>query len=1614
MDIKELRSFKLSDAVKFHDRLNPKLFKNEKLDPEVRKQLLIIAQDFMQELGVSGLNVEDITLSGSNAAYTYTKHSDADLHILIDMSKLPEDEVYRELFNSKKNLYNDSHDITVHGIPVELYVQDTNEPVKSLGEYSVLNDKWINIPKKRRATLDITNTRLKFQKLIEIIEIAIKSQDVEKINTLLGLIRRYRQAGLDKGGEFSPENLAFKALRSQGMIDKLRNVKNKLHSKDLSIENVNESRPELKFLRPGELRGSYTDAQLKAMGFKQAQNGSWYILKEQLVKNKSISEEEKLAERLSKEFEDYDPNGPPPGPEFKPTMPAGTVKVDVSDVYDWYKLGQHISNLKGLGKHDFGKGPPSTILSFGDEDTEHQYISDLEKTGLATTDIDPIDPNRPKGMKRQKVDPTYNVGPLKENEELFEVNFNDPKIINDALNADIRCGFEAETVWYQSPVMRDPWEDITDWDELNNVIDSRQERKAFALYDQWMYEHPSFDKYLDRIRNEEINKYIDDDETKIEFFDELFPDRTKLSDEDKIDEIDNSRQLTQDYREWIADTYVYEELDIQEEAISIFKKKFSMDDFINDVYEGSYSDFAENELGFYFDTDLLSRDDTESMSIVAADLSPWINSSSRFKEYRSGTYHISTDPTKWRIETDSSIEPNDPDEQVGAEIISPVYDTPNEMLSEMDSLFKYFRNNNVTTNDTTGLHVTMSYPQATESPNQLKMAVLLGDPYLLKVFDRLENTYTQSQYKRLKDAASFLDNPNNLREVERLLMPAVGVAKYSSIHFKSNGHVEFRIAGNEDYEKRMPEIRKTVARYAIIMMAGYDSTFLMKDYYTALGRLVRSTFKSGPGDVLQNNFINVYNKLQRSVINKIETDEYPIFMNLKTATPLDKAKAKGVFVDLIDKLSSQNSNKLPAVSDMDSRIIRTTARDLGYTSIDQIIDDMVIPDYRKEDTYDNLDKIFKTKVKREPVTTSTEGFFEAKKTDYFTGSEYSNDKYNWKVEDVLALAKSDPKYFHKDFPLSKLKHDLEWWQGNEERMMNADTSYPLLVIQNNDGHLTVADGLNRMKKAISVEKKKTIDVYIVPEEDTMHLAFENRVTESVLNEFVAYHGTFRPRLQRFFRLSHFGTERAATDRLYDAKAMNPKFANATKGYVYELDLGITAPGKVKDYPDIVDPGSASMQKIAAWSKDLMKDPRFANYTGVNPINNRPDWNGKDILKHFANLAQGPYWSEIPYTKFIFMWINFLQAVGIDGLVYFNQVEHRRSKSYVIFHPDQVRVLGKPKVIDLSKKDQPQSKVKKFSVYKTPMINSSEEITESLDQPYPMKWSRGEFGDWEVLARLPDDTKLEILFSRMSNTNNSPIELIFLRGDSMELTGEGDAQRVFATVLAAIQQFLKKAQPDTLIFSASKQVEPGQSIKSRSKLYDRLVQRYAAASGYESHQEDHSDHVKYRLTKKENVTEAKKSITLGPQLYVPRKKSLQESLKPNAELWTSTAKVGSNGYTSEWVEWCKQEMPHWVTDEGTLYDVAPGARILNISTDKDVMRIAKKYGIEVKDSMELFMKMRWEMLAKDYDAIHHTLPSNRYDNLFMSAWDVESTAWFNTKFLVNPRKVKVDSGVTELD
>ena len=125
MDLRELETYRLSDAVKFNDNLNPRLWgSDEHLLPEVRQKLLQIADDFRESLGITDLEIKDITISGSNAAYTYTRHSDIDLHLVVDLHRADASDVYRELFDAKKYKYTDQHDYKIAGHDVELYVQN--------------------------------------------------------------------------------------------------------------------------------------------------------------------------------------------------------------------------------------------------------------------------------------------------------------------------------------------------------------------------------------------------------------------------------------------------------------------------------------------------------------------------------------------------------------------------------------------------------------------------------------------------------------------------------------------------------------------------------------------------------------------------------------------------------------------------------------------------------------------------------------------------------------------------------------------------------------------------------------------------------------------------------------------------------------------------------------------------------------------------------------------------------------------------------------------------------------------------------------------------------------------------------------------------------------------------------------------------------------------------------------------------------------------------------------------------------------------------------------------------------------------------------------------------
>ena len=233
MNIHELDSYNLGDAVKFHRRLNPRIWgRDEHLLPEVREKLLAIAADFQEFLGVDDLNVQDITVSGSNAAYSYTKNSDIDLHLVVTM---PDDPVYQELFTAKKYQYNSEHNIRIGGAEVELYVQPADQAHHSQGIYSVKDGKWIQVPQRKRAQIDDTCVRDKVADLDSRIHAAIKSKNTEQISTLWDKIKAMRKSGLEQHGEFGCENIAFKLLRNKGCIQLLKDAKTALQDRELSL-----------------------------------------------------------------------------------------------------------------------------------------------------------------------------------------------------------------------------------------------------------------------------------------------------------------------------------------------------------------------------------------------------------------------------------------------------------------------------------------------------------------------------------------------------------------------------------------------------------------------------------------------------------------------------------------------------------------------------------------------------------------------------------------------------------------------------------------------------------------------------------------------------------------------------------------------------------------------------------------------------------------------------------------------------------------------------------------------------------------------------------------------------------------------------------------------------------------------------------------------------------------------------------------------------------------------------------------------------------------------------------------------------------------------------------
>lgn len=127
------------------------------------------------------------------------------------------------------------------------------------------------------------------------------------------------------------------------------------------------------------------------------------------------------------------------------------------------------------------------------------------------------------------------------------------------------------------------------------------------------------------------------------------------------------------------------------------------------------------------------------------------------------------------------------------------------------------------------------------------------------------------------------------------------------------------------------------------------------------------------------------------------------------------------------------------------------------------------------------------------------------------------------------------------------------------------------------------------------------------------------------------------------------------------------------------------------------------------------------------------------------------------------------------------------------------------------------------------MRSSEFITELFDPgtALPLEWTTTSrpvpngFKPRQVtLAQHTDDQGKTLTINFFPYANDKIVDIMFDYAGSVKITGGGNVVKTFATVLSAINKYIKVKQPSMISFSAD--------TPSRVKLYQHLIKRLSGA------------------------------------------------------------------------------------------------------------------------------------------------------------------------------------------
>jgi Zn-dependent peptidase ImmA (M78 family) len=962
MDIKELENYRLSDAVKFHKTLNPRIWgRDEHLLPEVREKLLAIAEDFKEFLGLD-LEVKDITISGSNAAYTYSDHSDIDLHLVADIPRADASEVYRELFDAKKYQYNDQHDFKIGRYDVELYVQNANEQPKSQGIYSVINNEWISVPKRRKPNIDDISVRSKYEDMGRRIDAAIESGNTAQMDAVSKKLRSFRQAGLDTSGEFGPENLAFKVLRSNGTLDRLRAARSAAKNQAMSLTEKKRK----KKMRYGSFGGVFfpgyhyygqTDAAADGGGDgggesvkesadsvdTQLQNFVKFcsnrleleqIPRIQIKRDPAWSERNnsfgqyipdadtlivsvanrhpmdvmrtmahELTHRMQDEKEDMPIDAGITGSDWEnqANALAGVLMRDFAEQRPEYFAKEPISEASGyipVNKKEARDPRYSMALTVDIKPGENQRQA--AKMGWKTNPAGTPPTAKTNGLvealtrKLQAVKEGLGF-PLVSEQDLEEVAMS-PGSLKAFAASDIgqsmMAGFEAELIFtglganeeegeWEPDYSYDPraysLENIEDFFDSGDFAEGMTRQTKAALEQDWMewYDQTLYDEFdaPDAVREWiQDNDWDKEDLIERALDDEYREDRVKeilaamerrvsgtgtAADADLVEEYVGAEREVESQLDERVELAIAEQNSDYESALDEFRENWdrSESDWLRDRGWRNMSDIAYN-----FDVTWPHMTMTGGSSEggfneeAAQQLADSLSETLGVETTVSTGYHSARrDASTWIFEPDGSLEADD-DANMPVEIVSPPMPL-GEALEILPKFFAWAKDNGAYANDSTGFHMSVSMPDHGENVlDYTKLALFLGDEYVLKQFGREANTYAKSAISKIRDSMGKLNEATETRAeavlsamrnhlnqyASRAIAQPSGFGKYTSINPKTN-YIEFRSAGGSDYFADMDKIQNTLMRYARATDIAMDPAAEKAEYAKKLYKLLTQT-----------------------------------------------------------------------------------------------------------------------------------------------------------------------------------------------------------------------------------------------------------------------------------------------------------------------------------------------------------------------------------------------------------------------------------------------------------------------------------------------------------------------------------------------------------------------------------------------------------------------------------------------------------------------------------------------------------------------------------------------------------------------------------------------------